>query len=417
VLGGVCAGIAKTYGIDITLVRVLAVVAGVMWIGIPAYLIAWIAIPADDGSTAITDQPRDFGMIAGLALIGIGALIAIDHILPSFGGGHFFGPFLLIAGGIAILVLRRPVDPDSIAEEAPAPEPEDAIAPDPWSAAVTASNPTEELHDAEPAGAERVDAEPHTAWTQTAPWPYMRDARAELRAEKWSHNWHDHHYWRTEARRIKQEARDRRRDRRRQKPRPFIGPLTFSMLLIGAGIVSLLQATDVVDVNLTIALAVATAFVGVMLTITAWVGRARGLIALGLVLAFATSVSTVLDVPLSGGIGEQTYRPITVAELDSAYEHGIGQLTVDLSDLKFAAGSTTELDVQLGIGELRVFAPQNTIVEIDAEAGAGEIELFGQTDDGMHVDEHRIWVSPTGNSTATLVLDLRVGAGHIEVTP
>src|SRR4051794_17230246 len=42
ILGGVCAGVAETYGIDVTLVRVLWVIAGVMWIGVPAYVVAWI---------------------------------------------------------------------------------------------------------------------------------------------------------------------------------------------------------------------------------------------------------------------------------------------------------------------------------------------------------------------------------------
>ena len=46
VLGGVAAGIARTYGIDVSLVRVLWVIAGVFWIGIPAYVVAWIAIRA-----------------------------------------------------------------------------------------------------------------------------------------------------------------------------------------------------------------------------------------------------------------------------------------------------------------------------------------------------------------------------------
>jgi len=65
-LGGVAAGIARTYGIDVLLVRVLFVVAGVLWIGVPAYVIAWIAIAPDDGPPVFTPGRRDPKMILAL---------------------------------------------------------------------------------------------------------------------------------------------------------------------------------------------------------------------------------------------------------------------------------------------------------------------------------------------------------------
>ena len=66
----------------------------------------------------------------------------------------------------------------------------------------------------------------------------------------------------------------------------------------------MLQALDVVDVNVTVALAVATCVVAAALVLSAWVGRARGLIFLGLLLVGATAVSSAIDVPLRGGFGE-----------------------------------------------------------------------------------------------------------------
>jgi phage shock protein C len=49
-IGGVCAGVARYFGVDVTLVRILwllvAVFAGV---GFIAYLIAWIAMPKEYG--------------------------------------------------------------------------------------------------------------------------------------------------------------------------------------------------------------------------------------------------------------------------------------------------------------------------------------------------------------------------------
>ncbi len=107
-LGGIAAGVARTYGVDVTLVRVLFVIAGVLWIGVPAYIVAWIAIPPADGPAARSPYRRDPKMLAGLALVAIGVMVAGDRVLPrGLRLGHIGIPLLLIAGGLAVLVLRR----------------------------------------------------------------------------------------------------------------------------------------------------------------------------------------------------------------------------------------------------------------------------------------------------------------------
>jgi phage shock protein C len=53
-LGGVCAGLARYFNIDVTLVRLL-VVLGVVFsggVGLLAYIVAWIVMPVDRGVTA-----------------------------------------------------------------------------------------------------------------------------------------------------------------------------------------------------------------------------------------------------------------------------------------------------------------------------------------------------------------------------
>jgi phage shock protein PspC (stress-responsive transcriptional regulator) len=108
ILGGVAAGVAETYGLDVTLVRVLWVVAGVLWIGVPAYIVAWIAIPPAHGSIERTGRSRDKGMLLGLVLVAIGVMVASNRLLPhGFRFDHFGAPLLLIGGGLAILFLRR----------------------------------------------------------------------------------------------------------------------------------------------------------------------------------------------------------------------------------------------------------------------------------------------------------------------
>jgi phage shock protein PspC (stress-responsive transcriptional regulator)/predicted membrane protein len=389
-LGGVAAGIAETYGLDVTLVRVLWVIAGVVWIGVPAYIIAWIALEPGDGSGERVGRSRDTGMLLGLVLVAIGVIIASNRILPhGFRFDHFGAPLLLIGGGSAILFLRRRGDDEdalddlgdddaenradeSVAIETPNPEPHTAPAY-PYAAEAAPGAPAEQ------------SAVPPSAWTQTAQWPAQPSARSRRRAS--------------------------RIERRARRPRSFLTPLTLSVLLIGAGIASLLQATGALDVNLTVVLAIGTCIVGAALVTAAFAGRAHSLIVVGLMLLAATAVSNSLDVPLRGGIGTRHYHPLTLAELQSRYRLGIGEIQLDLRDLPLA-GRTETVDAQVGVGHLSVSVPSSVRVEVQAHAGAGSTMLFGQQDGGWPQDEQRAVV---GTGPGVLRLDLRVGAGQVEV--
>ena len=105
-LGGVAAGIARTYGWDVTLVRLAFVVAALVGVGVPAYVVAWVVIPPDPDDGAEV-EPRERGALVGLVLLGIGVLWLGGRIFPSGGDVvRLAWPLALVAGGIAVLVLR-----------------------------------------------------------------------------------------------------------------------------------------------------------------------------------------------------------------------------------------------------------------------------------------------------------------------
>ena len=56
-LAGVCAGLADYFGIDVTLVRVIAAVLFIMGgVGVLAYLVAWVITPEEGEKTAIAEN-------------------------------------------------------------------------------------------------------------------------------------------------------------------------------------------------------------------------------------------------------------------------------------------------------------------------------------------------------------------------
>ena len=142
--------------------------------------------------------------------------------------------------------------------------------------------------------------------------------------------------------------------------------------------------------------------------------RARRLLAIltALVVAgvLATCIAVVaafawLDVDLGDGIGTTTYVPATASAIQSSYRLGIGDLRIDLSQVR-PAGSR-RIDARLGIGELKIIVPHDASVRVDAHAKAGEVFVLRQHDDGRNAQVR------TGHGQ--LVIDARVGAGRIDV--
>ena len=153
--------------------------------------------------------------------------------------------------------------------------------------------------------------------------------------------------------------------------------------------------------------------IGVMLAVAAFSGGARWLIAPALALAIPLGVVSAADVSFGDGIGERSYRPLTVASIPAdGYELGVGRLAVDLRDLDWKPDTVVDLNVDLGIGEGVVAVPSNVCVTTDLDARGGVIRVAGDQSDGVDVHSQA-----NDGSTATPRLDLtgEVDFGELRV--
>ena len=162
---------------------------------------------------------------------------------------------------------------------------------------------------------------------------------------------------------------------------PSTSQVVGGIVLVLLGLGWMLEATDVVELSATTITATLLVVVGGGLLVGARAGRHGGLIALGTVLTVVTAATSALDVPLSGGIGDHTARPLASEPLPDAYRLAIGSLTVDLREVSFAA--PVELEASVGIGELIVIVPAGVSLSIDAHVGAGEIRAAERVRDGV----------------------------------
>jgi predicted membrane protein len=152
--------------------------------------------------------------------------------------------------------------------------------------------------------------------------------------------------------------------------------------------------------------------IGILLVVAAFRGGARWLILPAILLALPVGIVSAADIDLDGGIGERNYQPSSPAELRDGYKLGMGQLKIDLRDLRLPAGDR-RLKVELGAGEADVIVPDDVCVALDSRAGAGYVRLFDRDSAGLDVDWDTSPRAPKG--VARLVLEAQVGIGAIQV--
>lgn len=203
------------------------------------------------------------------------------------------------------------------------------------------------------------------------------------------------------------------------RPRPDRGPklfgFTLAMIALALGSLGLYEAAGggVADAAYP---ALALTIVGLMLVVGAFVGKAGGLIFLGLISTFALLASSVGGT--FGSLNEDhdehlRVAPVSAAAVRSDYRIDSGQMTVDLSgvtDPEKLDGRVIHLDG--GAGEIRVTLPRDVRSRVVADIGGpGQIELPGRSVGGIgnHL-EHTY-----GDGTATVTIDTHVSIGHIDV--
>jgi phage shock protein PspC (stress-responsive transcriptional regulator) len=359
-LAGVAGGIANYLGVDPTFVRLGFAAAALfgLGLGVLAYLVMAVVVPEDDGSgNPVPSRPPWWALVL-LAIVAIAVLPG-----PFFGWGDGFWAFgfgtfwllaLVLVGALAYRAWRGEWPGRSRAASAAA--------------------------DAAPKGGRRSKSS---------------DAKtAELPSPQGE------------------------------------GTLQRLVRLLAIGLLALLALGAAIAVGALGAFAVATGSgeivagvviaLGVLLGGMALVGEglrrsAPWILGLALLLALPAGAVAAADVRFSGGIGERTETPASVADIPAdGYEFGVGQLRVDLRQLDLKRGETVELPAELGLGQMVVSVPGDVCVTGHAEAKGGELKVRGESNSGASAEFDRAPVP--GVDLPTVDIDAELQFGQLVVT-
>lgn len=391
VVSGVAGGLGDYFNVDPAIFRLAFVGLSIFGggVGLVLYGLGWVFLPERDTGRAIGEgviRRLGGGRSAGGALLLIVAVLVV--VGNASGGNGLFWAALLV--GVGVLLFREGDDPgdgargggggerpsSSMWSEAPPPQP-----PTP--------TPTE--------GSGRVATAPLRTDMNDTQQTVRDDVYAPPSQPVTDDGWRPSPYTAPDP----------------PAPPSVLGRVTVAAALIMIGAVALLDTLTRVDVAFPSYAALALTVVGAGLLVGARWGRARGLIALGVVaLLVLTAASTITRLP-AGGAGQRIYAPTRVEEVRDSYELGLGEMQIDLSQLDLAGGQDLDIDASMAVGSLQVVVPADVGVEAAATAQLGAVDVLGRTSEGTTAGT--TFSEPGDEGSPTITLDLSTVMGEIEV--
>ena len=448
-LAGVCSGIANRLGVDPIVIRAVLVLLVVLGgVGITVYLIAWAFLPNNREEVIAEKALRDGDVLGIILLVVIGlSLIGANGLADdSWGGGWIW--WVVVPVGLVVWLVTRKRDGRRARGGQPAYGPPPASYTPP-------SAPYLDPHAAQPATS-GVATAPYAAHPGSTPTSPAGQAPSSPFTETTATPTQEYPDMSTTTYApapgvttpvatppgggyglppVPAAPRPKPPKVPRRRSGGFVATLLVGGLALAAygATLSIHDAADWQGSAETVALAAALGVLGLGTLVLGLLGRRAGFTGfLAIVLAFVTwTASVVPDLTFGGGIGERTWRPSST-DTSQRYRLGIGSAELDLANAPDNPGTAREIEARVGIGELRIYIPENLTVEVRSSVGAGDISRMGATDlgpiappgvngDGGPVqldgrDGRNISTVETfGTGTPDVVIDAHVGLGEITI--
>lgn len=374
VLTGVCAGLARRWGVDANLLRVaLIILSFASGLGLVLYGVGYLVLPADEATPAPARRLLPFTKDWPLPALVL-TLTAVGFVVfGMLGGWSGIGLLpVLVALGIWYAASRRSGRPAT----SPDPTPFERAA-DAWRLRL--------LEHQSNSGALAVPAPTAASFTPAVP---PSPAPSEL-------------------------ARRRPRNNR-------LWWLALGLMAVGCTAVALLGpgtgsgGYHIAGVDY---LAVVLISLGITLLVGTWLGRPRLMGLVTVLVMLATGITWVAQAPQTAamaGVADQSHVFTSADDLPATLSLSAGALDLDFTQLALADDAT--IHVEVGAADVTLRLPEGVNSSVTWSVGVGAVTV---ADDQDHAG-----AGLTGNfdrqvddNAPTILIDVSLGAGALEVRP
>jgi phage shock protein PspC (stress-responsive transcriptional regulator) len=200
-------------------------------------------------------------------------------------------------------------------------------------------------------------------------------------------------------------------------PRPretsYLGRITLGVMLIGAGVLAILDniASLPIHAEPRHYMALTVTILGLGLMVGGFMGRARWLILVGVILVPTMLFSPAFEYDWSADTFDRIYSPDSFGELRDSYVQDVGNLRIDLTHLPWS-GQEVVLDVEVDAGNIDLVIPPGVGIVGEATVDVGQVsapprEVVGLGTPTLTFDEP--------GDRGTIDLDARVDVGSINI--
>lgn len=195
----------------------------------------------------------------------------------------------------------------------------------------------------------------------------------------------------------------------RRRERSALSAFVIAAVLLIVGTAAVISSAELVDIDVGQLTALALFIVGSGLIVGAWWGRARLMIVLGLVMVPVVLATSVIDYPLTGGIGGGYIAPRTEAQLHDL-DYTVGDIQLDFSNYRFDEGAA-EVNIRMGVGALQIVVPKQVHAIVAVDIRSGEAHVFKSDETGADIS----FQTEAGEVDVTKRLRINVTGGLVSM--
>jgi phage shock protein PspC (stress-responsive transcriptional regulator) len=369
-VAGVAKGIAENFGIADWIPRVFFFVTAFMGgLGVVLYVAGWAFIRAEDEPTSVADrffsQASTSRSWLGIALIVVAGIILVTNL--TFLAGDVVWAAALLVVGLLLYLGYIPIGGAGESGESGGGRQESREGVQPLTTNIAEPSPP---HGASPAGG--------TIPPRAAPRPTPPDLPPSPPRE-----------------------------------RSMLGRITIGMILLGLGVLAILDniAAVPIDAQPRHYMALAVTILGLGLLVGSIAGRARWLILIGALLVPTLVFSPIFEYDWSSENFDRRVQPTLMEDWESVQSIDFGTLVVDLRHLPWD-GETLELDASVDIGDLQIYVPADVGIVGFASVDIGRVAEPGRSSAGLR-DPQLQW--DEHGDRGTLLLSAEVNIGNIDI--